>query len=171
MANKKNTAARTRQKRSEADIVNGFFGQLLNIVATAYLALTVVALPLFMSKEKYTAITAAKSGFFSTVSFIVLMCVVFLCVSFYLYAADAAEKKPEKKRLPLREAIVSQPPLLADAATLGSLALFSSGAAAGSQAQDQSQNQKQTQKAFHNFILQFVILCVRHSWPLPYKVT
>lgn len=105
-----------KQKPTEAVVVNNFFTKLLNIVATAYLAITVVALPLFMNATKYTAITAAKSMFFSTSSVIAIVCVIFLLSSLALYSEESTSTQTAAKRIPLRQAIVHRPPLLADIA-------------------------------------------------------
>ncbi len=110
-------AKKTPPKISEAQIVSGYFSSLLNVVATIYLALTVVVLPMYMSREKYTAVTAAKSGFFSTVTTIVWIFMILLLTSYFLYATDT-KPKGGGKSLSFRQKIIDNPPLLADIAII-----------------------------------------------------
>ena len=90
-----------------------YFRRLLNYVATAFFAVTVLVLPMFMSREKYTAITAAKAGFFSTTCTIALIAVVILLSAMFIYCVDITDSK-KKNRLPLRARISDDPLLIAD---------------------------------------------------------
>jgi len=92
-----------------------FFMRLFDYAATVYFALTVVVLPLFMWREKYTAITAAKSKFFSTTSVIMLVTSIALiaCMLMYATAEDALSGK--RKKVPFRQKIKDDPMILAEA--------------------------------------------------------
>ena len=59
---------RAKAEASLALSAHKYFPRLLNVWVTIYFAVTVLVLPMYMDREKYHAITAAKSMFFSTVS-------------------------------------------------------------------------------------------------------
>ncbi len=105
-----------KKQKTTADSARKYFPKLFNVLATIYFAVTVVILPMYMDKEKYHAITAAKSGFFSVLSYITLMGVIVLLTAYYLYTSDDEwEKKPP---LPLKKRLMEQPVLLADIAVI-----------------------------------------------------
>lgn len=113
MAGKKTAA---KKKKTLADSAHGYFPRLLNFWATMFFAVVVVGLPMYMDREKYHAITAAKSAFFSTISVIVLIGVIVLLTAYYLYTIDE-EQKP-RPSVPFGKRLVEQPTLLADIAVI-----------------------------------------------------
>ncbi len=90
-----------------------YFARLFDRLATVYLAVTVLVLPLFMSREKYTAITAAKSRFFSLTTAVALAAVIILLAAMCIYAMDEEKKSPG---LTIRQRIKSDPMLVTDGA-------------------------------------------------------
>ena len=109
-ASKKTSSKNIKAVKDETPL---FFRKLTSAVATLYLALTVLVLPLYMNSEKYTAITAAKSGFFYTTSIIIFVCMILLLTSSYLYSIDS---RPDLRtqQLPLKKRIIENPALVAD---------------------------------------------------------
>jgi len=105
-----------KKQKTLADSAHEYFPKLLNILATVYFAVTVVLLPMYMDREKYHAITAAKSGFFSVLSYVTLMGVIVLLTAYYLYTTDDGWKN--KPSLPMKKRLMEQPILLADTAVI-----------------------------------------------------
>jgi|GEM_PF-1664747 len=93
-----------------------YFTRLLNIWATIYFGIAVVGLPLFMDREKYHAITAAKAGYFNVLSAIALIGVIGLVTAMYLYTID--DKKEDAPRPALGQMLRQQPLLMADLAII-----------------------------------------------------
>ncbi len=110
-----NTPAKTQQPVSVQ--AKKYFDRLFDRLATLFMAITVVVLPLYMNHEKYTAITAAKSGFFSVTCMLTLIAAIVLLAAMCIYKIDIDEPGT-LKRLTFRERIGKDPMLMADIAII-----------------------------------------------------
>ncbi len=120
MAQKSAPVKKGRQsgKKTVTDETPFFFSRLTDIVATLYLAITAVILPLYMNQEKYTAITAAKANFFYVTSIIIFICIIILMTSSFLYTVDSTPGSGIRRNLPLKQRISESPTLPADIAII-----------------------------------------------------
>ncbi|MBE6759541.1 MAG: O-antigen ligase family protein [Ruminococcaceae bacterium] len=105
-------------KKTAADDTKRYFSILLNSVATVYLAITAIVLPLYMNREKYTAITAAKSDFFFATSIAVFICMILLLTSSYLYSLDSPSAVRQQPERTLKQRVMDSPTLIADASLI-----------------------------------------------------
>ena len=110
--------APVKAQQPASTLAKSYFTRLLDRMATIYFALTVVVLPMFMWRDKYTAITAAKSNFFRISSTMMIIGVIILLAGMFIYAApDSWQKKADERRT-LRQLIRDEPIVIADAAII-----------------------------------------------------
>lgn len=115
MASKNTPRAEARRQAIE-NANRRYIINLTDFAATLYVAITAIVLPLYMSREKYTAITAAKAGFFSTTSILILIVIAALIAAWFVYTSDGNELFRLKTRKPIKQVIKEKPIVLADMA-------------------------------------------------------